>query len=107
MEYCEETLDSRIHKEVARQQAGKISRSNIAEYGLTGYSEAGSLPSIPFQSAAQAARQRLSEFDWEFVVDILQDITRGLVYLHEHGTVHRDLKPKNGMSFFKHHLLIR
>ena len=37
------------------------------------------------------------EFDWESVVDIVDDVNRGLIYLHQNSTVHRDLKPKNGI----------
>jgi serine/threonine protein kinase len=36
------------------------------------------------------------EFNWESVLDILDDITSGLLYIHSKNVVHRDLKPKNG-----------
>jgi serine/threonine protein kinase len=36
--------------------------------------------------------------NWEPVLDILDDITSGLLYIHSKDVVHRDLKPKNGSS---------
>jgi len=35
------------------------------------------------------------EFDFESVAEIVEDIVSGLIYLHEHKTGHRDLKPGN------------
>lgn len=34
--------------------------------------------------------------DWEALIRVLKDITSGLIYIHSHKFVHRDLKPRNG-----------
>ena len=36
--------------------------------------------------------------DLDSVVAIALDITEGLTHVHKHNTVHRDLKPQNGIS---------
>jgi serine/threonine protein kinase len=38
------------------------------------------------------------QIDWEALISVLKDITSGLVYIHQHGFVHRDLKPRNGST---------
>jgi serine/threonine protein kinase len=40
----------------------------------------------------------LKDFDWVEVTDVGLDIAAGLEYIHQHGMVHRDLKPRNGLS---------
>lgn len=38
-----------------------------------------------------------TEIDWDAINAIIDDIVSGLIYMHENGVVHRDLKPRNGM----------
>ena len=39
------------------------------------------------------------ELDSQLVLEIVEDITKGLNYIHAGGVVHRDLKPRNGIYF--------
>jgi hypothetical protein len=38
-----------------------------------------------------------NELNWEPVMEILDDMTSGLIYIHGKNIVHRDLKPRNGI----------
>jgi serine/threonine protein kinase len=40
----------------------------------------------------------VDEFSWEPVMEILEDMTSGLIYIHGKNIVHRDLKPRNGIN---------
>jgi len=108
MEYCSETLKARIGSGVPKfakhndayvkrvsapptesleQKANGISRSsNCAKEDLD--------TSIPIPKTREDGSAVL-DFDFESVVEIVEDIVSGLIYLHEHKTVHRDLKPGN------------
>ena len=88
----------RLSKEVA--MAAALKHPNIAHYKechtfstLTGevdiaimsYYESGSLDKL------MASRQ----LSYDNKVDILTQILHGIAYLHDHGVIHRDLKPQN------------
>lgn len=88
----------RLSKEVA--MAASLKHPNIAHYKechtfstLTGevdiaimsYYESGSLDKL------MASRQ----LSYDNKVDILTQILHGIAYLHDHGVIHRDLKPQN------------
>jgi len=87
MEYCPETLESRIH-------GGK---SGSVLDSVSGQVEVESLSTLTADpTPSDKSNEPSPDFDWESVVGIMNDINRGLIYLHENNTVHRDLKPKNG-----------
>lgn len=96
MEYCPETLESRIHG--AGQKAQDIELGSVFGGGTDQMqSESLALPTRTTQATtSDETNTPPPEFDWESVIDIIDDINRGLVYLHQNSTVHRDLKPKNG-----------
>ena len=78
MEYCPQTLEERIH--------------GTAKYRTFG----GGHRAIRSPSTAGAVAGATREFIHEQVFDILENICSGLQYLHQHGLVHRDIKPRNG-----------
>ena len=85
MEYCQETLEHRIRGKEAVERR----EAQIASYG-------------DFDEIVHAKENMIKqppkiEFDWKPVVDIIDDIASALMYIHEKETVHRDLKPQNGI----------
>jgi serine/threonine protein kinase len=48
---------------------------------------------VPYFTIEQPTRMRTAQI-W----DIMEDITRGVAYIHNLNEVHRDLKPCNGIS---------
>jgi serine/threonine protein kinase len=78
MEYCPETLEERIHGTVKRNTFG------------------GEYHAIDSPSMAGVVAGAKHEFFYEQAFDILENICSGLQYLHQHGLVHRDIKPRNG-----------
>jgi len=63
-------------------------------------------PILPIQASSNSEDSRAlssSEkfledelIDWETLITVLKDIASGLIYIHSHKFVHRDLKPRNG-----------
>jgi len=98
MEYCPETLEQRIH--------GKARELAALTMPPVENKSASTIVDVPFPASTQKpasgellnAESSTMEFDWKPVVDILDDIVSGLVYIHERGMVHRDLKPRNSTS---------
>ena len=37
------------------------------------------------------------DLNWKSIITTLEDIISGLIHLHSQDTVHRDLKPRNGI----------
>lgn len=103
MEYCPETLETRIHGNSKNLKATGIKSPMLLEEERE-EGNISSLSTTPFVPSEGTDDSSL-EFDWESVIDIIHDINGGLVYLHNHGTVHRDLKPKNGTRFIRAILL--
>jgi len=103
VEYCPETLESRIHGTVETfKEVGPASSLDNESDSLS--VEISKLLTVPMTETTYPPRSTdltsediaVTEFDWRSVVVIIEDITQGLVYLHENHIVHRDLKPKNG-----------
>jgi serine/threonine protein kinase len=61
------------------------------------------IPEIWRDLRATEGRPILKNFDWVAVTDAGVDIAKGLEYIHNHGMVHRDLKPRNGISTYLLH----
>jgi serine/threonine protein kinase len=38
-----------------------------------------------------------TDINWDAIGAIIDDIVSGLIYMHDNGVVHRDLKPRNGI----------
>jgi hypothetical protein len=108
MEYCSESLEDRIHgvETEGDQLNGSIPVEKVEMKSTSTYSEqqtadtSFSPTSTPNTMTSQAAirweEAATDDYDWASILDIMDDITRGLEYVHENGTVHRDLKPRNG-----------
>ena len=97
MEYCPETLESRIHgagQKAQGSESGSVLESMSCQVEVETLSTRATEATTIDESNAPSP-----EFDWESVVDIIEDVNRGLVYLHHNSTVHRDLKPKNGNRY--------
>ena len=84
----------RFEREI--QLAASLQQANIVPVLSTGEIEGSSYYTMPFVEGeslrARLARGPLSEQE---AVSILRDVARALVYAHERGIVHRDIKPDN------------
>lgn len=104
MEYCLETLQSRIHGHrqsdslASESEDGSEQGEAGAEPNSTNISRPLGPVSHPSGPENEAPEVPPQEFDWRPVVNIIDDVNQGLVYLHQNHTVHRDLKPSNGTT---------
>jgi hypothetical protein len=83
MEHCPETLESRIHgagQKAQGSESGSMLESVSGQVEVESLSTRTTEPMTSDESNAPSP-----EFDWESVVDIVDDVNRGLIYLH-HST---------------------
>jgi len=101
MEYCPESLEDRISQwTTISRRIGLVDaaappttpRNNIETTVAPPFPEPLSNPLV---QPAEPESMSLGIF-WDPILQILDDITCGLVYIHGKRFVHRDLKPQNG-----------
>lgn len=84
----------RFEREI--QLAASLQQANIVPLLTAGEAEEIRYYTMPFVEGeslrARLARGPLSESE---TVTILRDVTRALIYAHERGVIHRDIKPDN------------
>lgn len=111
MEYCVTTLHARIQEgvlgnETFPQGLGSSSTDTVVEMEQAqspqyqgvdrGSRDTGVFfPSEITEADVSSKLSLAAEIDWRSVLDIIEDIVSGLVYLHGQNIVHRDLKPWN------------
>jgi len=101
MEYCSETLEEWIIGVVRGEELNLGSGLSDPEPEIGGPRELIEWDS--FVKSDVKARtinsfenmDAVMEFDWEPVLNIIDDIVCALIYIHGTGTVHRDMKPRN------------
>jgi serine/threonine protein kinase len=102
MEYCDETLASRIQRPVGGQANTEVFAKDDVSKALpepSGKAEQdmrNTAVSFSSDGTASWGSNLASDLDWETVIKIIGDIVSGLIYIHAEEVVHRDLKPANG-----------
>lgn len=107
MEYCPETLNDRILGIVRETESDSESRSmkdfientesRSAEPKAPEPVDAKADVNPPLENTETILDPDLPESDFQHCLDIIIDIVNALIYIHESGMVHRDLKPQNGI----------
>jgi serine/threonine protein kinase len=103
MECCSTTLHDKIHDGAKILTENVEVRQDPARYGPT--VQLGEQPFLgvePHYAQSRTYKPINSSsldltVDWEAVLNIIQDIVSGLIYIHDQNTVHRDLKSRNGI----------
>ncbi|HXT15712.1 MAG TPA: protein kinase [Gemmatimonadaceae bacterium] len=85
----------RFHREI--QLAARLQQAQIVPVLAAGESQGVPYYTMPFVEgeSLRAKLARDGKLPAAEVVNILRDVTRALAYAHEHGVVHRDIKPDN------------
>src|SRR6185503_19524714 len=85
----------RFEREI--QLAASLQQANIVPILTAGDSQGIPFYTMPFVEG-ESLRARLSKegpLPVTMVVGILRDVAKALAYAHQHGVVHRDIKPDN------------
>ena len=84
MEYCLETLDDRLHRSLSSAEAISRFRSSPLNMAFVPqYGDAGIKP-LRNQWHGDTANATL-ELDWESMLEMVEDIIKGLNYIHAGG----------------------
>jgi serine/threonine protein kinase len=96
MEYCPETLEERIES-----FAGKRSQLPIGALQIpitASRREETPRQALQTPDSTEANLSKAEPYSWDALLDVLDDISKGLKYIHGKKFVHRDLKPRNGIK---------
>jgi serine/threonine protein kinase len=96
MEYCPETLEDRLNgwKQSSDRDSTTQKQDNTRRNHIQQTAQVEVVSDVV--SKADVGQDVRLDIDWDPVLAIFLDITKGLSYIHNKGFVHRDLKPKNG-----------
>jgi serine/threonine protein kinase len=99
MEYCLETLDDRIQgrsrgPKLALEPAEVLNAASDVNSQMTEFVE-----NMETMLKSDFSEFDMPESDMQAWLDVIDDIVNALIYIHNLGTVHRDLKPQNGKHY--------